>query len=94
MIYKNGILGMGVFGAFSDLHQKISVRWVCKIVSLKQPSENVCSDVSASSVLAYYLCGYCPFGTLENNLRLINQVIYCEDIGKCLITCIQVYFAL
>ena len=61
----NGILGMGVFGAFSDLHRNMSVRWVCKIVSLKQSSEKVCSDVSTSSVLVYYVCGYCPSGTSE-----------------------------
>ena len=48
--------GGGMFGVFYDLHR--SLRWVCKMASLKQTSENVCSsDVSASSVLVYYVCG-------------------------------------
>ena len=45
MSYKIGIwveIIVGAFTAFSDLHRKISVSSFCKIVSLKQTSENVC----------------------------------------------------
>ena len=86
---------LGVFGAFSELHRKMSVHWVCSMVKLSQTSENVfSSDLSASSALVYYVCGSCPSGTSENVLRLMHQVIYCTDIGECLIMCNQVYFAL
>ena len=30
------------------------------------------SDVSAKSVMVYFVCGYCTSGTSENVLRLIN----------------------
>ena len=85
----------GCFGEFSALHRKMSVLWVCNMVSLKQTSENVCSlDVSASSVLRCSVCSYCPSGTSEYVFGLIQQVIYSTDIVKYLITCIQVYFTL
>ena len=85
----------GCLWAFSNLHRKLSVRWVCNILSLKQTSENICSpDVSTSSVLVYFVCGYCPCGTSINVSKLIHRVIYCTDIEKSLLTCIQVCFAL
>ena len=83
---------LGVFRTCSDLHRKMSVRWVCKMVNLKQTLENICSlDVSASSVLVYSVCGFRPPGTSENVLGLINQVIYNTKIAKFLITFFQVY---
>ena len=86
------VLAGGLFGVFSDLHLKKSVLWVCSIANLNQISENVCSpDVSASSVLVYSLCGYCPSGTSEYVLELILQVFYCIDIDKCLPSCIQAF---
>ena len=69
------------------------MRFVCKMVSLSQASENVfSSDASASSVLVYYRCSCRPSGTSIKVLRLIQQDICYSDIGKCLITCNQIYF--
>ena len=56
MIFMIGIwveiLSWGMFGAFFDLRRKLSVHWVCNMVSLNQASEYVCSpDVSAGWVL-------------------------------------------
>ena len=79
--------------AFYDFYRKMSVLWVCNIANLNQKSENVCSpDVSASSVLVYSVHGFCPSGTSGYVFGLTHQVTYCTDIGKCLITCIQVFF--
>ena len=84
-----------MLGAFSDLHRKMSVRWVGKMASLKHTSENARSlYVSPSSVFFYYAYGYCPSRTSETVLKLIHQVFYCTDIGKSLITCIHAFFAL
>ena len=84
---------LGVSGEISDLHWKMSVLWSCDFVNLFTHREiHVCSsDVSASAVLVYSVCGYCPSETWEHVLALIHQVIYCTDIGKCLITCFQVF---
>ena len=84
-----------LFEAFSDLRRKMSNRCVCKIAGLNQTPEKVrFLDVSASSVLIYSAYGYYPSGMSEYVLVLMNRVIYCTDIGKCLLTCIQMFSTL
>ena len=86
------ILVGGCSGAFSDLHGKTSERCVCNFAGLTQTSEIVCSpDVSANSMLVYSACGYCSSVTSKYVLALKHQVIYKTDIGKCLLTCIQIF---
>ena len=58
----------GVFRAFSDIHRKMSDRYVCTIAGLILTSEIVCNpDVSANSVLV-----------------LCMQLLSIWDVGICL----------
>ena len=89
------ILAWGMFGTFSGLHRKMSEHWVCKMIKLNQISGNVCPpDASAGSMLVYSVCGFCPWGTLENVVGLVHQFIYRTYIRKWLISCTQVYSTL